>query len=402
MEGRGRIIDKHNDRPIMKTIAFIPVRGGSKSIPLKNIKPFCGKPLVCWNIEALETCPSVDEIIVATDSDKIEQTVLAEKYVKTKVYRRLAENACDTASTESVMLEYIHHANLLADTVFMLVQATSPLTQTIHFSEALYQYAKGKYDSMLTCVRNKRFFWNADGTSMNYDYHNRPRRQEFEGMLMENGAFYINTVRNILSVGNRLSGKIGIYEMPEYTSFEIDELDDWQVMEGLMRKHVLTKHVADTAGIKLFLCDVDGTLTDGGMYYSENGDELKKFDTRDGMAFEMLRERGIKTGIITSESTKVVERRAAKLKVDFLKQGICGGGKRAAAQGICDKMGITLREVAYMGDDRNCVELLSSVGFAACPADACKEVLAIENIHVADRRSGDAAVRAVVEKWLLD
>jgi CMP-N-acetylneuraminic acid synthetase len=96
----------------MKTIAFIPVRGGSKSIPLKNIKPFCGKPLVCWSIEALEGCDLIDEIIVATDSDKIEETVLAQSYKKTKIYRRSAENACDTASTESVMLEYINYAHL--------------------------------------------------------------------------------------------------------------------------------------------------------------------------------------------------------------------------------------------------------------------------------------------------
>lgn len=128
-------------------IAFIPVRGGSKSIPLKNIKPFCGKPLVCWNIEALENCPEVDEIIVATDSDKIEETVAAQAYKKTKVYRRSAENACDTASTESVMLEYIHYAQLPTDDVFMLVQATSPLTETIHFTEALATYRKGEYDS---------------------------------------------------------------------------------------------------------------------------------------------------------------------------------------------------------------------------------------------------------------
>ena len=74
---------------------------------------------------------------------------------------------------------------------------------------------------------------------MNYDYRHRPRRQEFEGLLMENGAFYINTVANILESCNRLSGKIGIYVMPEYTSFEIDEPDDWQIMENLMRKHVL-------------------------------------------------------------------------------------------------------------------------------------------------------------------
>ena len=70
----------------MKIIAFIPVRGGSKSIPLKNIKPFCGKPLVCWNIEALENCPLVDEIIVATDSVEIENTVLAQTYQKTAIY----------------------------------------------------------------------------------------------------------------------------------------------------------------------------------------------------------------------------------------------------------------------------------------------------------------------------
>ena len=79
-------------------IAFIPVRGGSKSIPLKNIKPFCGKPLVCWNIEALEQCKEVDEIIVATDSDKIEEVVVSRPYKKTKIYRRSAKNACDTAS----------------------------------------------------------------------------------------------------------------------------------------------------------------------------------------------------------------------------------------------------------------------------------------------------------------
>ena len=110
--------------------AFIPVRGGSKSIPLKNIKPFCGKPLVCWNIEALENCAEVDRIIVATDSDEIENTVGKFNYKKTKIYRRSKENASDTASTESVMLEYINAVQMSDDEIFMLVQATSPLTQT--------------------------------------------------------------------------------------------------------------------------------------------------------------------------------------------------------------------------------------------------------------------------------
>lgn len=377
-------------------IAFIPVRGGSKSIPLKNIKPFCGMPLVCWNIEALEACNMVDEIIVATDSDKIEQTVLAQSYKKTKIYHRSAENACDTASTESVMLEYIHHAQLPADNIFMLVQATSPLTETVHFTEALELYAKGEYDSILTCVRNYRFFWNADGTSLNYDYMNRPRRQNFDGMLMENGAFYINTVGNILASGNRLSGRIGIYEMPEYTATEIDEPDDWIVLENLMRRHVLSKREQEKKPVKLFLSDVDGTLTDGGMYYSENGDEQKKFNTRDGMGFQLLREAGIKTGIITSEDTRIVKNRAKKLKVNFLYQGKRNDGKLVVAQEICRKLGITLDEVAYIGDDVNCMELLEATGTKACPADACEEVKRIDGIRVMKKRGGEGCVREFI------
>lgn len=380
----------------MRTIAFIPVRGGSKSIPLKNIKPFCGKPLVCWNIEALENCKLVDKIIVATDSDKIEETVLAQSYKKTEIYRRSAENACDTASTESVMLEYINYAHLPKNDVFMLVQATSPLTETQHFTEALNIYQEGQYDSMLTCVRNYRFFWNENGTSKNYDYMNRPRRQNFQGELMENGAFYINTVNNILASGNRLSGKIGIYEMPEYTATEIDEPDDWIILENLMRKHVLSKHPTQTQ-IKLFLSDVDGTLTDGGMYYSEKGDELKKFNTRDGMGFQLLHEAGIKTGIITSENTQIVANRAKKLKIDFLVQGKRDGGKLAAAQEICDQLGITLNEIAYIGDDINCIQLLQAVGTKACPSDACKEVKSIANIQIMQRKGGDSCVREFIE-----
>ena len=375
--------------------AFIPVRGGSKSIPLKNIREFCGKPLVYWNISALQAAGLVDKIVVATDSDDIEATVRSFGFDKVEIYRRSAENASDTASTESVMLEYIEAANLSEETVFMLVQATSPLTQTIHFQEALQLYSEGNYDSLLTCVVNKRFFWNKNGTPRNYDYRNRPRRQNFDGELMENGAFYINTVKNILQSGNRLSGKIGIYEMPEYTAIEIDEPDDWTMLENLMRKHVLKTQ--PVTKIKLFLTDVDGVLTDGGMYYSETGDELKKFNTRDGMGFHLLREAGIKTGIITTENTQIVECRAAKLKVDYVYQGKNTGGKLQTAMEICRKEGITLAEAAYIGDDINCYDLLCNVGMAACPADAVEKIKTIPNIKILRKKGGEGVVREFIE-----
>ena len=225
----------------MKTVAFVPVRGGSKSIPLKNINLFCVKPLVYWSVSALQHTAAIDEIIVASDSRQIEQVVTSFCFSKVKIYHRSSENACDTASTESVMLEYIQYAKLDDNDIFVLVQATSPLTETIHIQEALELYFSRKYDSILTCVRSYRFFWNEDGTSRNYDYKNRPRRQIFAGELMENGALYINSVRNIVSLRNRLSGIIVLYVMPEYTATEIDEPDDWIILEHLMQRHMLSR-----------------------------------------------------------------------------------------------------------------------------------------------------------------
>jgi N-acylneuraminate cytidylyltransferase len=385
---------------IRKTIAFIPVRGGSKSIPLKNIKLLCGKPLVYWSMLTLEKTGTIDEMIIATDSDEIEQIILSFYFSKTRIYRRSAENADDTASTESVMLEYLEKSTLADEDIFVLVQATSPLTKTKHFSEALNLYSTNQYDSLLTCVQNYRFFWNENGTSKNYDYRQRPRRQNFDGQLMENGAFYINRVGNIKRTRNRLSGKIGIYEMPEYTATEIDELDDWIILESLMRRHILNKE--KKLSIKLFLSDVDGVLTDGGMYYSETGDESKKFNTRDGMAFELLHNAGIKTGIITSENTKIVEKRANKLKIDYLVQGKREGGKLVAAREICDILGISLSETAYIGDDINCKELLEHVGYAYCPQDAIDEVKNIDGIQIVDCNGGNGVVRNIVNRILYD
>lgn len=384
----------------MTTLAFIPVRGGSKSIPLKNIQLFCGKPLVYWNIKALSESFLVDKIIVATDSDEIESVVNRFNFIKVEVYRRNAENATDTASTESVMIEYLSNRNLEDNVNFMLVQATSPLTQTDDFDRALKQLEESGADSLLSCVRCKRFFWTINGESINYNYKYRPRRQDFEGEMMENGAFYINKVGNILRDHNRLSGKISIFEMDEFTAVEIDEPLDWMMAENLMRKYILNK--GTKLSIKLFLSDVDGVLTDGGMYYAESGVEMKKFNTKDGMAFQRLREKGIKTGLITSEQTKLVINRAAKIKADYLYQGKKHNNKLEAAREICQQEGISLTEVAYIGDDINCYELLSSVGIAACPSDAIDIVKEIPNINILRTKGGEGVVREFVERFILN
>lgn len=223
-------------------LALIPLRSKSKTIPLKNIKEFCGKPLVYWTLKALENSDFIHTIFVASDSHEINEVVNSFKFSKVNIYDRDPKNSDDYASTESVMLEFIKNHSFDDDDLLFLVQATSPFTQTEDFKKALETYSAQKADSLLTCVRTNRFFWKQNGIPYNYDYKNRPRRQDYEGVLMENGAFYINSVGNIKRDQNRLGGKVAIHEMKAFTGIEIDEEDDWIVAEKLMRKYVLFKN----------------------------------------------------------------------------------------------------------------------------------------------------------------
>jgi len=375
----------------MSIIAFIPARGGSKSILQKNIKVFCGKPLIFWNLQELQNS-DVDEIIVATDSDEIKSIVKAFNFSKVKVYNRSKENAQDVSSTESVMLEYIDSSNISNEDTFMLVQATSPFTQSVHFNEGLELFKQ--HDTILTCCESKRFSWR-NGKALNYDIYNRPRRQDHKGTLIENGAFYISSVADIKSTKNRISGDIGIYEMPEYTYTEIDEPEDWIVAESLMKRFVIKNEELNFSNIKLFLSDVDGVLTDAGMYYTEKGDEFKKFCTYDGMGFQLLQKTGVKVGILTTEDRELNRRRAKKLGLDFDFHG--AKDKLQIAKDLCVKENITLDEVAYIGDDVNCFSLLSHVGIAACPNNAVDKIKAIPNIIQLNKNGGDGVVREFVE-----
>lgn len=150
--------------------------------------------------------------------------------------------------------------------------------------------------------------------------------------------------------------------------------------------------------IKLFASDVDGTMTNACMYYAENGIELKKFNFRDGMGFNILRDNGIKTAIITSENTPIVQKRADKLKVDYLSMG--EWKKLDYVKHICNELNITLDEVAYIGDDINDFELLSAVKYSACPADAVDKIKNIEGIKILSKKGGDGAVREFIELLL--
>ena len=383
-------------------VAFIPVRGGSKSIPLKNIKPIGGRPLVYWTVKAACGCRYIDKVYVSTDSDRIRDTVEGFKngseaafFTKVEVIGRSAESASDTASTEFAMLEFA--SNYEFDTI-VLVQATSPLLQASDLDRGFEAFETEGTDSVLSVVRQKRFHWGNDANGYahptNYDVFHRPRRQEFDGYLVENGAFYISSKTDLIRYQNRVSGNIKAVEMNEDTFFEIDELSDWVIIEALMKKNGISAP-SGIPEIKMFLTDCDGCLTDGGMYYSEKGDELKKFNTRDGMGFALLRKRGIVTGIVTSESVDLNRRRAEKNKLDILEAGC--KDKLSTITRICSERDIPLSNVCYIGDDINDIEAIRAVGYGCCPADAMPEVKAVADC-VTKAKGGEGVIREIIEQ----
>lgn len=146
--------------------------------------------------------------------------------------------------------------------------------------------------------------------------------------------------------------------------------------------------------VRMLAMDVDGVLTDAGMYYSESGDELKKFNTRDGMGIKMAQAAGLVTAFITKEKTAIVERRGRKLAVPEVHQGV--DDKLTVLTRMARKYGLTLDQVAYIGDDVNDLETLRAVGLSAAPADAMPPVLRAVH-YVCAKRGGEGAVRELAD-----
>lgn len=147
-------------------------------------------------------------------------------------------------------------------------------------------------------------------------------------------------------------------------------------------------------GVRLFATDVDGVLTDAGMYYSESGDEWKKFHTRDGMGIKLLQKAGLITAIITQESTKIVMRRAQKLTIPEVHQGAYD--KLTVLNDLIARHGLTMEQVAYIGDDVNDLQALGAVGFSACPADGISQVQKTVR-YVCKKKGGEGAVREIAD-----
>ncbi len=376
----------------MKKIGIIPLRKDSKGILGKNKKKMVGRPLFSWVLtEAIFS--DLDAVYVFTNDTEIISYVEREYSWTSKVFAvlRNEENANDTASTESTMMELSEKINH-EYAVLCLLQATSPLTLAADINKVLDKITKEKFDTSLTVVKTHRFTWNSDGTPQNYDVYNRPRRQDFEGLLIENGAIYATKKELFLNSKNRVSGAIGLVEMPEETLMEIDSLSDWSIVENLLMER--QKKSKTQQRINYLVLDVDGVFTDGGVYYSKDGELAKKFDMRDGMGLEILRQNQVEVVVLTSENSELVAQRMLKLQIKEAFFGV--KDKYSFLKQFLATKNSSFGAVAYVGDDVNDLTNTCSSGWSFAPANATS-IVKFNADFVLGTASGAGAIREVCE-----
>ena len=375
----------------MSKIGFIPLRKGSKGIPGKNKRKMVGRPLFTWVLGAAYFS-DLDEVVVYTDDEDIISFIKKEYHytAKIKVINRPEATATDSASTESAMLAYAESINYNFD-VFCLLQATSPFTTLETINESLTKLSEG-FDSTVSVVNTHRFLWNEDGTPINYDYNNRPRRQDFKGLLVENGAVYTCTKEVLKNKQNRLGDKVGIIKMPEDYLLEIDSETDWIAIEQLLIER--QQRQKRTAKITHIVLDVDGVFTDGSITYTKDGEHTKRFDMRDGMGLEILRQFGITVIIMTSENSELVAKRMEKLKIEGVYLGV--KDKFTLLNKIVKDNNLALSNFAYIGDDVNDLSNICSVGWSFAPNNATAVVKLNADVTLS-KNSADGAIREACE-----
>lgn len=150
--------------------------------------------------------------------------------------------------------------------------------------------------------------------------------------------------------------------------------------------------------IRLVIFDIDGVFTDGGIYYTEKGDEFKKFNAKDGLGVRQLKQRGIETGIIShGYSSSLIQRRAERLHISHVE--VSQTPKKETLTKWCETLGISFENVCFIGDDINDEDILRVVGFSACPADAVDEVKNLVHV-VLTKKGGKGAVRELIDLYL--
>lgn len=377
-------------------ILIIPVRGGSKGIQNKNLQTVNGITLLERAIKtSLRT--KLDEIIVSTDSQEIKNVV--KKYPKIKIHNRSSETSSDTASTESVILEVIKDLGSSWPTSSSIgfYQVTSPFVEPKTINQC-FDLAEQGYSAF--SARNfHAFVWRKSNKwiSINHPEDRRLRRQDLEQEVIETGALYCFPLNEFIIKKYRYcSEPKPVIVDRELTALEIDSLEDLELSRLISAQFEISNfnEFKDIKLPKIIFTDFDGCLTDDKVKVNMFGKETVKANRKDGLAVKRLKKLGIDVVISTSETNKVVDTRAKKLKVEVLK-GL--ENKVEAITHYLNSKSLTWSDIWYLGNDINDLGAIEKAALSLCPLDAAIEVFEKAKV-VLSRRGGEGLLSEIASR----
>lgn len=377
---------------------IIPARGGSKGIPKKNIVEFCGKPLIFWTIKQALNSDCVSKVYVSTDDEEIASV---SKRCGAEVIERPPEISTDGTSSEEAL---VHALDIIGwDWPYIVfLQATSPLRKKSDIDRALDCIIRTKGDSLVSVCREDNLcawqYADVEGNpiSVTYDYRNRSMRQDRKPFYIENGSIYIFKPWVLKETGNRLGGKIVLFEMEKWQMFEIDTEEDLRICETLMQSYILPEckyGILNIEEIDAILYDFDGVMTNNKFIQDDTGHEAVILNRSDGLAISRIKEFGIKQVIVSSEKNPVVEKRAKKLGIEVI-SGV--NDKAKVVSHFCRINSISLDKVVYVGNEINDLDVMKLVGWPLCPIDAADAIKAICK-YVIPIPGGEGVIRYLLD-----
>jgi YrbI family 3-deoxy-D-manno-octulosonate 8-phosphate phosphatase len=381
----------------VSVICIIPARGGSKRLPGKNLRPLRGRPLVAHSIEHARRARQVDRTLVTTDDDAIADVARA---AGAEVVRRPSELATDAATSESAL---VHVLDSLRDRegyepqLVVFLQCTSPVRTPEDIDGAIDALRKEAADSLFSATGSRWLLWRRhhdELASLNYDYRRRQRDQDHPDEYRENGSIYVFKPWVLRELGNRLGGRMSIYPMDYWSSFQVDAPEDLELAEWILAR---TEQAAMRSCLPvrplLLALDFDGVMTDNRVLVLEDGREAVLCNRGDGLGLERLREVGVPVLVISKERNPVVGARCAKLGLPYM-QGV--DGKWPLLRRHLAEQRLDPDRVVFVGNDVNDLECLRNVGCGVAVADAHPEILASAAV-VLKARGGEGAVREICD-----
>jgi N-acylneuraminate cytidylyltransferase len=380
-------------------IAIIPARGGSKRIPSKNLLPVGGMPLLRHSLVHARGSQRISEVWVSTDDPVIAALAAAEG---ARVVERPSEIAGDRATSESALLHALDHRRSLGlddPDLVVFLQATSPARRAGDIDGAIAALEADGADSLFSACENNRLLWAVrDGVpeSINYDYRKRQREQDMPRQFRENGSIYVFKPSVLREHANRLGGRMAVYEMDYWSSFQIDTPDHVELLDWVLRRPEFAADAQWLSRIDFVIFDFDGVMTDNGVWVSETGDETARCDRGDGLGVARLAAAGIRMAIVTTETRSIAAARAAKLGLPC---HLAVADKGTFVRRLLADAGVDARYVAYVGNDVNDLPAMSLVGLPVAVADAHADVRRIARL-VLSRPGGRGAVREFCDRAL--